>query len=194
MSFATLGTLFGYMIVNSFTPGPGNILAMNTATRFGWQKGKRLIVGICCGYFLVQMICTLTLYSLNRILSPALTVLKYAGAAYMIWLAVHIAFSRPGRGNRGKKPNFSTGFLLQLVNVKIYFYISTVLTVYFIPHIENLSTLILAGMGVAAVGSAASLSWAFLGVKFQSAYETHFRAVNFILALFLLYCAVEIGM
>ena len=29
-----------YCIINAFTPGPGNILALNTVTNYGWKKGK----------------------------------------------------------------------------------------------------------------------------------------------------------
>ena len=112
MSISMLGTLSCYMVISSFTPGPGNILAMNTTTRFGWKKGKRLILGICCGYFLVQMICTLALYSLNMVLSPVLSILKYIGVAYMVWLAIYIAVSHPETSHSNKAPSFSTGFLL----------------------------------------------------------------------------------
>ncbi|ELP58972.1 hypothetical protein F502_12636 [Clostridium pasteurianum DSM 525 = ATCC 6013] len=38
MSISVFGTMLGYMLVCSFTPGPGNILALNTTTQFGWQK------------------------------------------------------------------------------------------------------------------------------------------------------------
>lgn len=192
MTTSIFGTLSCYMIISSFTPGPGNILAMNTTTCFGWKKGKKLILGICCGYLLVQMICMLALYSLNMVLSPALSVLKYAGAVYMVWLAIHIAVSRQKENNIDETPGFLTGFLLQLVNVKIYFYISTLLTAYLIPYIKSVPLLILAGVGVTAIGSVASLTWALLGMKLQNIYRRHFRAINGILSLFLLYCAWEI--
>lgn len=189
MTISMLGTLSCYMIVSSFTPGPGNILAMNTTTRFGWEKGKRLVLGICCGYFLVQMICTLALYSLNMVLSPVLSFLKYIGVVYMIWLAIHIAVSRPETSHSNKAPSFSIGFLLQLVNIKIYLYISTLLTAYLIPYIESLPLLVLAGVGVTAIGSAASVTWALLGIRLQSSYKKYYRMINISLALFLLYCA-----
>lgn len=188
MTISILGTLSCYMLISSFTPGPGNILAMNTTTRFGWKKGKNLIFGICCGYLLVQMICTVILYSLNMVLSPILSVLKYIGAIYMLWLAIHIAFSRQEESSTNEAPGFLTGFLLQMVNIKIYFYISTLLTVYLIPYIKSLPALIIAGVGVTAVGSVASLTWAFLGIKLQNIYSRHFRVINIILSLFLLYC------
>ena len=33
-----LGNFFVYSLVNAFTPGPGNILALNTVTKYGWKK------------------------------------------------------------------------------------------------------------------------------------------------------------
>lgn len=109
MTISILGTLSCYIMISSFTPGPGNILAMNTTTRVGWEKGKKLIFGICCGYLLVQMICTVILYSLNMVLSPVLSVLKYVGAIYMVWLAIHIAISRQGEDNTNEAPSFLRG-------------------------------------------------------------------------------------
>lgn len=38
MSISVFWTMLGYMLVCSFTPGPGNILALNATTQFGWQK------------------------------------------------------------------------------------------------------------------------------------------------------------
>ena len=34
-----------YVIINAFTPGPGNILALNTMTNYGWKRGKPLFLG-----------------------------------------------------------------------------------------------------------------------------------------------------
>lgn len=39
-----------YCVFNAFTPGPGNILALNTVTNYGWKKGKPLFFGIFAGY------------------------------------------------------------------------------------------------------------------------------------------------
>lgn len=192
MPLSILGALSSYMFVSSFTPGPGNILAMNTTSRFGWHKGKPLVLGICCGYFCVQMLCTLALYRLNMVFVAGLSVLKYIGGLYMVWLAFHMARSRPGGQGQNADPTFRTGFMLQLVNVKIYFYITSLLTAYFIPYIESLQGLVLAGLGVVAVGSSASLVWAFLGVRLQTVYEKYYRIINSVLALLLLSCAWNI--
>lgn len=39
-----LANFFVYASVNAFTPGPGNILALNTVTNYGWGKGKPLFL------------------------------------------------------------------------------------------------------------------------------------------------------
>lgn len=50
----------------------------------------------------------------------------------MVWLAVHIMTSQPVESDIKKDPSLIEGMLLQLVNVKIYFYIATLLSVYVI--------------------------------------------------------------
>lgn len=192
MTISLLGTMLGYMAVSSYTPGPGNILAMNTTTRYGWEKGRQLVFGICCGYLCVQFLCTLALYGLNHILTPALSILKYIGAIYMIWLSIHIIRSRPQADRYKQLPTFREGFLLQLVNVKIYFYIMTLLTVYLIPNIKSLTILFAAGVGVVLFGSIACLAWAMIGLQLQGAYAKYYKIINLVLGLFLLYCAWNI--
>ncbi|MEI3504124.1 MAG: hypothetical protein V8Q42_10905 [Anaerovoracaceae bacterium] len=46
----------------AFTPGPGNILALNTITNYGWKKGRPLFFGIFAGYYCVQTICAIFVY------------------------------------------------------------------------------------------------------------------------------------
>lgn len=181
--------LLGYMLVCSFTPGPGNILALNTTSTYGWKNSRRLLLGICAGYAVVQALCTLALCGLNQVFCSALELLRYVGGLYMVWLAVHIVRSRPQNAAAEGKPTFREGFLLQLVNVKIYFYISSLLTVYFIPNLSSWAALAGAGAFAVSIGCLACLAWAFLGSGMQALYHRHFSCINILLGLFLLYCA-----
>ncbi len=192
MTFQNFSTMLIYMLVSSFTPGPGNILALNTMVNFGWKKGKRLLFGIAAGYLTVQYICTFAVYGLSRYLTSALSVLKYVGAIYMVWLAVHIMLSKKEDSSKDASASFKTGFLMQLVNVKIYFYITTLLSAYIVPAFPKLWQMLLMGLFVVSVGSSAAFTWAFLGLKLQNAYMKHFRKTNIVLGLFLMYCAINI--
>ncbi|MGN1318531.1 MAG: LysE family transporter [Lachnospirales bacterium] len=188
MNLTEFFSLFGYMLVCSFTPGPGNILALNGTSKYGWKDSQFLILGICIGYGIVQTICTITLSALSQTFSQFLQILKYVGGLYMLYLSIHIMTSRFNEESVDKKPTFREGLLLQLVNVKIYFYISTLLTVYFIPNCKSAFELIMAGAFAVSIGSIACLSWAFLGIKIQGLYRKYFKLVNMVLGVFLLYC------
>ena len=192
MTATAFASLLGYMLVCSFTPGPGNILALNTTSTYGWKRSRLLILGICLGYAIVQVGCSIALYSLNQVFEPALKILCYVGGIYMIWLAVHIFRSQPEENVMEKNPTLLEGLLLQLVNVKIYFYISSLLSAYFIPNCDTIPELALAGCFAVSIGSVACLTWAFLGVKLQKIYFQYFRPINAVLGLFLLYCAFAI--
>ena len=189
MTAAAFTSLLGYMLVCSFTPGPGNILALNTTSTYGWKQSCPLLLGICLGYALVQTICSVALYCLSQIFASVLNLLRVVGGIYMVWLAVHIFRSEPGNNGIQKDPTLLDGLLLQLVNVKIYFYISSLLSVYFIPNCDTILELALAGAFAVSIGSIACLTWAFLGVKLQRIYLRYFKPVNAVLGLFLLYCA-----
>ena len=80
-----------YALINAFTPGPGNILALNTMTNYGWKRGKPLFFGIFAGYFFVQALCAFFLFGLESLINPLMNVLKYAGAIYILWLAYQVA-------------------------------------------------------------------------------------------------------
>lgn len=192
MAITSFTILIGYMLTSSFTPGPGNILALNTTTNFGWHKSKNLIFGIFMGYAFVQFFCTVILFQLNSHISPVLEILKYIGFLYMIWLAYKIFTSTPSNDTNINSPSFREGFLLQLVNVKIYFYILTLLSVYFIPNIDSFGGLILAGIFSVLIGCTATFTWAFIGIRLQTFYQKHFKLINLILGLFLIYCAINI--
>lgn len=117
-----LGNFFIYSVINAFTPGPGNILALNTVTNYGYKKGRPLYWGIFAGYYVVQVICAVFVFGVSTFLPDLLGIMKYIGAAYILWLAVRIALSKPTTGTVEKSASFLKGFLLQFVNVKIYLF------------------------------------------------------------------------
>lgn len=179
-----------YALINAFTPGPGNILALNTMTNYGWKRGRRLFFGIFIGYYFIQVVCAIFVFGLENLINPIMSVLKYAGAIYILWLAYHIAISKPENKNDGKQPSFWLGFVLQVVNVKILLFGITALTGYVIPYYTSLGMLLVFEMIIATIGTIATFNWIFLGGLFQKTYLEHCRVINIILALLLLQCAV----
>ena len=179
---------FIYSVINAFTPGPGNILALNTVTNYGYKKGRPLFWGIFAGYYVVQMICAIFVFGVSTFLPDVLGIMKYIGAAYILWLAVHIAMSRPDADSVEKSASFLKGFLLQFVNVKIYLFGITALTGYITDFSDSLWVLFLFEFIIATIGTVATLTWVGMGMLIQKIYQRHYRVINVILALTLLEC------
>ena len=183
-----LGNFFIYSVINAFTPGPGNILALNTVTNYGYKKGRPLYWGIFAGYYVVQVICAVFVFGVSTFLPDLLGIMKYIGAAYILWLAVHIALSKPTTDTVEKSASFLKGFLLQFVNVKIYLFGITALTGYVTEYSAALWILLLFEMIIATIGTIATLTWIGMGVLIQRAYQKYYRVINIILALTLSEC------
>ena len=131
-------------------------------------------------------------YGVSTFLPDVLGVMKYVGSAYILWLAVHIAFSRPDGGSGEKSASFWKGFMLQFVNVKIYLFGITALTGYVTNYSTALWVLVLFEMVIATIGTIATTSWIGAGMVIQRIYLQHYRPINIILALTLLECVYSI--
>lgn len=188
MSKAVLSNFLIYCVINALTPGPGNILALNIVTNYGYKKGKTLFFGIFAGYYVVQILCAIFVYGVNSLLPNVMEVTKYIGAAYILWLAIHIAFSKPSTENAEQSASFLKGFMLQFVNVKIYMFGVTALTGYVVGYMSSFSALLFFELVIATIGTIATCTWIGLGVLIQKFYLRHFRVINIILALTLLEC------
>ena len=188
MPMAVLSNFLIYCIINAFTPGPGNILALNTVTNYGYKKGKPLFFGIFAGYYVVQILCAIFVYGVNSLLPNVMEVMKYIGAAYILWLAIHIAFSKPTSENTEQSAAFLKGFMLQFVNVKLYMFGVTALTGYVVEYMSSFPVLLFFELVIATIGTIATCTWIGLGVLIQKFYLRHFRVINIILALTLLEC------
>ena len=187
-----IGNFFIYSVINAFTPGPGNILALNTVTNYGWKKGAPLFFGIFSGYYVVQMICAVFVYGVSALLPGMLGGMKYVGAAYILWLAAHIAVSRPDRDGKERSASFLKGFMLQFVNVKIYLFGITALTGYVTNYSTALPVLVFFEFVIATIGTAATSAWIGAGMAIQKVYLRHYRLIDIILAVTLLECVYSI--
>lgn len=183
-----VGNFFIFAIINAITPGPGNILALNTVGSFGWKKGKPLFFGIFVGYYVVQILCAVFVFGVSAFLPNVLGVMKYIGAAYILWLAIHIAISKPAVDSAEKSASFLKGFLLQFVNVKIYLFGITALTGYITDYSTSFVILLSFELIIATIGTIATLTWIGLGVLLRKAYQKYYRPINIVLALTLLEC------
>ena len=183
-----------YIIVTSFTPGPNNIMSMSNAGRYGFRKSIFFNVGIFFGFLIIlalSSIFSITLYSLIPSIKPIMT---WIGAIYILWLAWKTYKSTPHSNEKGEKQTntFLAGLLLQFVNPKVILYGITTISTFIAPYYKSLTTLTGFTVFLALVGFTATCCWALFGSLFQRFLVRNDKAVNTIMALLLVYCAVSL--
>lgn len=96
--------------------------------------------------------------------------MKYMGAAYILWLAIHIAISHSEVRGELESASFLKGFLLQLVNVKIYLFGITAMTGFVTPYSRALWILMGFELLIATMGTIATSTWIGAGLLIQKSY------------------------
>ena len=83
----TIVTFFGLSLLLGFTPGPDNLfVVMQTATN-GRKAGLLVVLGLCTGLIAHTAAVALGLAAVFAASASAFTALKFAGAAYLAYLA-----------------------------------------------------------------------------------------------------------
>ena len=130
MSFNELLLYLAFVVGFALTPGPNMMLYLSHTFEYGRWSGWLTVAGITSS-FIVHVIATvLGLTALLVAVPAALNILRYAGIAYLIYLAwanLRPVKWKPGNGNKGRK-SFSQfyikGFIGNLLNpgtVLLYF-------------------------------------------------------------------------
>jgi homoserine/homoserine lactone efflux protein len=88
MSFATWITFFLACWAISLSPGPGAIAAMSAGLNHGFQRGYFMVFGLVLGICTQVVIVVAGLGAVIAASNTAFTVLKFLGAAYLVWMGV----------------------------------------------------------------------------------------------------------
>lgn len=103
------------------TPGPANMAMMGTGARFGFRAALPFVAGVALGKQFVIWPVGFGLMELSARAPWVFEVLKYASAAYIIWLAWKIANLRLGQGrDMGTPPGFVAGLIVHPLNPKAW--------------------------------------------------------------------------
>lgn len=185
-----------YVILAAFSPGPNNIMAMTNAAKYGLKRGLIFCFGMLCGFIVTVSCCTLFSVMLFDFIPVAEPVMKYVGAAYILWLAYSICADKP---QSEKKPAFRTdgtlaGMMLQLVNVKVMIFSLTAVSMFVLPHSKEPRVLALTALLLVCMCSTSNICWAMFGSLFQRVINAHRKVANAVMALLLVYCAATLFM
>jgi threonine/homoserine/homoserine lactone efflux protein len=189
MSQSLLLAFVVFAIVMFFTPGPNNIMVLSSGLTYGFRRTLPHIAGITIGF--AFMVAAVGLgFGAIFIAYPVLqSMLKYAGAAYLIYLAIAIAFSGPPKpGEAGSRPmTFWGAAVFQWINVKGWVMVIGTITAYaaiarFPVNIAIQAVLCL------LLGTTSTVTWTLFGSALRPVLKSEraVRAFNGVMALLLL--------
>jgi threonine/homoserine/homoserine lactone efflux protein len=179
-----------FAVVMAFTPGPNNIMLLSSGVTHGFRRTMPHMVGVTFGFAFMVGAVGFGLGAVFLTYPVLQSVLKYAGAAYLIYLAVLIALSGPARpGNQnGRGPmTFWGAALFQWINAKGWVMVIGTITAY--AAIARYPWNILVQTAISFVTAAAStVTWALFGTALRPVLtsERLVRAFNILMALLLL--------
>lgn len=122
LSLSMLASLALFALVSSITPGPNNLMLASSGLNFGVRRTVPHIFGISTGVSAMLILVGLGLSSVFQTWPVLYTVLKYAGGAYLLYLAWCIGTAGPvGVGEaRGKPFTFLQAAAFQWINPKAW--------------------------------------------------------------------------
>lgn len=143
MTLAALTAIFFVHLAAAISPGPAVLMAARTALTQGFARGNWLAVGIGLGACVWALAALFGLAILFRVAPTALLVLKFAGAAYLIYLAVKMWRHAPeplgedagaADATRGPLGLVWQGIAVQLANPKPAVFFGTIFLTFVPPH------------------------------------------------------------
>lgn len=143
MNAELLVAFIAFAFVTSVTPGPNNMMLLASGVNFGIRRSLPHMLGISIGFMLLVIAVGLGLGQLFEQIPVLYNVLRYAGAAYLLYLAWKIANSGSPEGQKsGAKPfSFIQAAAFQWINPKAWVMAIGAITTY-TPH-ENFTVNVL---------------------------------------------------
>lgn len=186
-----------FCFVGAITPGPNNLMLMASGLNFGVRRTLPHLMGVVLGFTFMILVVGAGLGAIFTQLPFLLPVLRYVGAAYMLWLAWRIAFSGPlSEAASGRRPlGFFGAAGFQWVNPKAWVLAIGALTAY--PVSDSYAQTVLVVTAVdAVVGLPGSGFWALFGASMRRFLGNPriLRAFNVAMALLLAASVVPVLM
>ncbi|WP_315796354.1 LysE family translocator [Bradyrhizobium sp. SZCCHNRI3043] len=191
MSQQLLIAFVTFAFVMAFTPGPNNIMLLSSGVTHGFRRTVPHMMGVSFGFaFMVGAVGfgLATVFISYPVLQE---VLKYLGAAYLIYLAVVIAFSGSAKPDDDTTPRGPMSFwgaaLFQWVNAKGWVMVISTITAY--AAIASFPANVALQVGISfvmAIGS--TIPWTLFGTALRPllSSERAVRGFNILMAVLLL--------
>ena len=188
MSLELLAAFLLFAVVMLFTPGPNNIMLMTSGLNFGFARTLPHMLGVSLGFSLMVFLVGIGLGAVFKMFPALYAALKYAGAAYLLYLAWAIGTSgKVEAGRRRQRPlSFLEGAAFQWINAKGWIIALGAVTTYAAVTAFPFNVVLLSAL-FCLLGTASSMTWAAFGANLRRFLKEprHVRAFNIAMALLL---------
>ena len=153
-----------FAFTTSITPGPNNMMLFASGVNFGFVRTIPHMCGIGAGFLVLLLAVGFGLGALLETVPWLYTLLKFAGGAYLLWIAWKIGTSRSlGEGTAGARPmTFLQAAAFQWVNPKAWVMAVSAMATYTDAGNYTVSVL-LVGVAFALVNFPSVSTWAGFG-------------------------------
>lgn len=156
--------LLTYSLVMSSTPGPNNLMLTASGANFGFRRSLTHIAGISAGMLVQTALTCLGLGAMFEAWPMLHTVLRIAGALYLIVLAWKLAGAAMADVSLARPLSFWQAAAFQAVNPKSWLKSVTVASVFMPPGLDIASGTLLVTAITVAIGVPCISMWTLFGV------------------------------
>ena len=161
---AALLSLTGFAVAMYITPGPNNVMLASAGANHGVRATVPHMLGINFGFSAMLVLVAAGLGSLLFVFPLLLPTMRWAGAAWMLYLAWKIATAEPpGEGVRRRVLGFLGAAAFQWINPKAWLIAVGTASEFMLPHRSLAAQLARIGLVFLVVGIPCMLPWVLLG-------------------------------
>ena len=139
-----IGLFIAAGILLNLTPGPDVLYIVTHALKSGWRAGAVAALGITAGCFVHVTAAALGLSALMATSATAFTVLKWIGAAYLLWMGIRLLMSKAtpldltaGLSEVNLWRVYRRGFLTNVLNPKVAIFFLAFVPQFIAPEAPN---------------------------------------------------------
>lgn len=181
-------------------PGPTVTVIIANSLRHGWRAGMANVLGTQAGFLIWLAIAALGLGAAVKVMGVWFDVLRYAGAAYLVWLgikmlrshgdlAVAVDRARPGGSF------FLQGFIVILSNPKMLVLFGALIPPFIAPGEAAVPQILVLGLTFMVIAGVGDTLYALGAAKAGSLLSrSRIRALEVVSGLFLVAGGVWLGL
>jgi len=161
-----LPQMLAFAIVASVTPGPNTLMVAALSARGGWRLALPAVLGITAGFIVLLLLAGLGLAAPLAAIPGLQSAMRWAGAAWLLWLAWRIATAPPPTAQAGEARvlGFWGAAAFQWVNPKAWLVGLAALAAFAPPGAPVLATGLWVALAFAIVSLPCLAVWVGLGM------------------------------